>query len=201
MRIQSHSARPLRDSGSPLTPDSDFFATDGPAPFGFVEDGEVEDYVITGGTLPVSISGFESRKTREGLEVSWSTVSETENVGFYLWNYAGGELELLTPDMIPSKTGDAAHPQDYSYTIRRSKGSQIGKLAITAVDNRGKEEMYGLFGIDATYGRGDASTPIDWAGHSHCCRSAACDAGLPAQWARPGGLIAEAPTRWQRTSW
>ena len=106
--------------------DSDFFTTDGPAPFGFAEDGEVEDYVITAGTLPVSISGFETRKTREGLEVSWSTVSETENVGFYLWNYAGGELELLTPDMIPSKTGDAAHPQDYSYTIPRSQGSNIG---------------------------------------------------------------------------
>ena len=141
-----------------------FFTEAGPSPFAYASDGEVEDHSLEAGTLPVSISGFETIESRSGLEVRWSTVSETENVGFYLWNYSGGELELLTPKMIPSKATDAANPQDYSYTIPRSQGSDIGRLAITAVDNRGKEEMYGLFDIDASYGRDDASTPIDWQG-------------------------------------
>jgi hypothetical protein len=141
-----------------------FFSTSGPSPFGYASDGEVEDHVISAGTLPVSISGFETRKGRKGLEVHWSTVSETENVGFYLWNYRGGDLQLLTPDMIPSKAIDAAHPQDYRYTIPASESSRIGQLAITAVDNRGKEQMYGLFDAGQRYGRDDASSAIPWDG-------------------------------------
>lgn len=133
-----------------------------PAPWGFQADGEVEDHELTAGTLPVSISGFEARETREGLNVSWSTVSETENVGFYLWGYDGREMTLLTPDMIPSKTGDAAHPQDYSHSLTNEQRAGIDQLAITAVDNRGNEEMYGLFDIDERYGRSDASTAIPW---------------------------------------
>jgi hypothetical protein len=127
-----------------------------------VSNGEVEDVLIDTGTLPVSISGFETVETRGGLEVRWSTVSETENVGFHLWNFSGGTLEPVTSQLIPSKTSDAAHPQSYSYTIPRAEAKSIGQLAITAVDNRGNEEMYGLFEIGRTYGRDDASTPIAW---------------------------------------
>jgi hypothetical protein len=150
------------DTGTDLDTGTGFFTTAGPAPFGFVEDGEVEDHVIPESTLPVSISGFETFETRRGIEVRWSTVSETENMGFHLWNFSGGTLEPLTADLIPSKTSDAADPQQYSYMIPRAEAKRIGQLAITAVDNRGSEEMYGLFELGQAYGRDDASTPIAW---------------------------------------
>lgn len=145
-----------------VSTDSSFLSSQGPTPVGEADDGEVEDHVLAAKSLPVSISGFETIETGKGLEVRWSTVSETENIGFHLWNYTGDRIEPLTSDLIPSGTADAVHPQNYSYTIPSSKASRIGRLAITAVDNRGNEEMYGLFDIGQRYGRDDASTPIPW---------------------------------------
>ena len=83
-------------------PGSGFFDSSGPAPFGIAEDGEVEDHRVPADTLPVSISAFESAVSKRGLDVSWTTVSETENIGFYIWADTGKNFELLTEKMIPS---------------------------------------------------------------------------------------------------
>ncbi|MGY6630472.1 MAG: hypothetical protein ACXIUL_05615, partial [Wenzhouxiangella sp.] len=85
----------------------DDFGTD-PSPLGFLDDGEVEDWFMEAGTVPVSIHAFESRFVRGGLEVSWSTASETHNQGFYLWGERGdGQFELLLPEMIVSEASGA----------------------------------------------------------------------------------------------
>lgn len=141
-----------------------FFTASGPTPFGYAADGEVEDHMIEPDTLPVSISSFESRHTREGLEVSWTTVSETENIGFYIWGDRGDGLDLLTEQMIISTADDLAHPQSYSVTIPGIGAGKVNELAITAVDNRGREKMYGLYQADDAYGRRGEPEPVDWAG-------------------------------------
>jgi len=135
-----------------------------PAPFGYQEDGEVEDHIIAEGTLPVSISAFESSQTRSGLTVTWNTVSETQNAGFYVWGDTGSEFRLLTPEMVASKPSDIARQQTYTIDIDARLAQGVQSLVVSAVDLRGKEEMYGLFSVDRVYGREAASSPIDWAG-------------------------------------
>ncbi|MBB6087582.1 putative repeat protein (TIGR01451 family) [Wenzhouxiangella marina] len=134
-----------------------------PSPFGFQTDGEVEDHLMDSGTIPVSIHAFESTFTREGLEVRWSTASETNNQGFYVWGVTrGGGLELLTPEMIPSKAEGIVEPQHYTEVIRGVSRGEIGDLVITAVDNFGAEEMYGYFRVGGAFGRENDADQIDW---------------------------------------
>ncbi len=138
-----------------------FFTANGPTPYGTALDGEIEDHTIEPGSLPVAISHFESRLTRAGLEVSWTTVSETENIGFYLWGDRGDGLDLLHEEMVPSAAVDFATPQHYSITLP-IRGS-VDQLAITAVDTRGREKMYGLYRTGESFGRAGAAEPVDWA--------------------------------------
>ncbi len=144
--------------------DSGFFSAGGPAPFGTAEDGEIEDHRVPPGTVPVGIHAFESRSVPEGIEVSWSTVSENENVGFYLWGDNGQQFELLTPEMIPAKAGDVMTSREYAVTIPAKAVQNVQDLIITAVDQSGKEEMYGMFSIGGAYGRDALAAPIDWTG-------------------------------------
>lgn len=138
-----------------------FFTANGPLPYGTALDGEIEDHTIEPETLPVSISHFESRQTRAGLEISWTTVSETENIGFYLWGDSGDGLDLLHPDLIPSAAIDFATPQHYSITL--PVRAAVDQLAITAVDTRGREKMYGLYPTGQSHGRMGVAAPVDWA--------------------------------------
>jgi|GEM_PF-1735949 len=139
-----------------------FFSSAGPLPTGRQENGEVEDYLLEAGTLPVSISAFDSQVTRSGLEVSWTTVSETENIGFYIWADTGRSFELLTEKMIPSTATDAVGVNHYSVTLKSREALAAKSLSITAVDVRGEEEMYGLFDVGNAYGREAATAAIPW---------------------------------------
>jgi len=145
------------------TDSSNGFFSD-PSPFGFQTNGEVEDHLLDAGTIPVSIHAFESAFTREGLEIRWSTASETNNQGFYVWGVGrDGRLELLTPEMVPSKAEGIVEPQHYTEVIRGVSRGDIGDLVITAVDNFGAEEMYGYFRVGGAFGRENDSDRIDWA--------------------------------------
>jgi len=136
----------------------------GPLPSGNAEDGEVEDHRLDAGTVPVGIHAFESRSRNGNVEVSWSTVSESENIGFYIWGDNGRQFELLTPEMIPAKAGDLMTSRDYSVTLSSKAVQNVQDLVITAVDQNGKEEMYGMFSIGGAYGRDALAAPIDWTG-------------------------------------
>lgn len=148
-------------------PEINFFSNavgSGPVPFGRVEDGEVEDHIIDPGTIPVSIHAFESQFTREGLEVVWSTASETTNKGFFIWGETSrGGFELLTPEMIHSTATDLVKPQQYRVVIPGLRAGSIRDLVITAVDYSGNEDMYGYFRVGDAYGQENPADPIDWA--------------------------------------
>ena len=133
-----------------------------PLPNGRQENGEVEDYRLDAGSLPVSISSFDSAKTKNGLKVSWTTVSETENIGFHIWADNGRKLELLSKEMIPSTATDAVGVNHYSVTLSSRAAMSAESLLITAVDSRGGEEMYGQFDIGTGYGRIATPTAIPW---------------------------------------
>jgi sulfur carrier protein ThiS len=119
---------------------------------------------LSPGTVPVGIHAFTSRSVASGLEISWSTVSENENIGFYIWGDNGRQFELLTPEMIPAQAGDVMTSREYSATLSSKAVQNVQDLVITAVDQNGKEEMYGMFSIGGAYGRDAIAAPIDWAG-------------------------------------
>ena len=129
---------------------------------GFASDGEVEDYLISNESLPVSIHSFDSRFTKEGLVIEWGTVSETRNVGFSVWGDIGNGLELLTPEMIPGKAVDPVRPHRYEVTVPGVFKGQVDDLAVTAVDHDGDEEVFGLFEAGQAYGKKVDPAPLAW---------------------------------------
>jgi hypothetical protein len=140
-----------------------FLQESGPTPYCFADDGEVEDHKLEVGQLPASIHAFESAWTENGLEITWGTVSETENVGFYIWGFDGEELHLLTPELIPSEAMDAVTPHQYRFVIADEKVRSMQSLAVTALDIYGTEEIFGMYKVDGAFGRESVAAPIDWA--------------------------------------
>lgn len=130
---------------------------------GGLNSGEVQDHLLQNvGTLPVSISSFTSAFTAEGLEVSWSTVSETRNVGFHIWGDRGRGLEQLNVELVPSEVGDPGEPRSYALVIPGIAEGDVNNLAVTAVDFSGDEEVYGLFEPGHDYGRQAKPATIKW---------------------------------------
>jgi hypothetical protein len=127
-----------------------------------MESGEVEDYTVTIGTLPVSIAGFDSRYTEKGLQISWVTASETRNAGFLLLGDFGEGMQQLNAELIPAQAGDALTPRTYTVDIPDVERGSARSLAVTAVDFNGKEDIYGVFEAERHYGQFVEVEPIDW---------------------------------------
>lgn len=148
-----------------ISTDTDtFLRENGPSPAGPAIDGEVEDWLIPEETLPVSISAFESRFIGNGLQVNWSTVSETRNAGFYIWGDKGEGPVLLHGDMVSSAASDAVTPHDYSLFIPGLREGDVRELSISAIDYNGKEKVYGTFEPGRSIGRSLPPATIDWRG-------------------------------------
>jgi len=142
---------------------TDWTSSAGASPQGDASDGEVEDHRISSaGTLPVSVIGFESEMNGDGLVLRWTTASETHNAGFHIWADYGRGLERLTERAIPSQSGDAATSRQYETVLEGIEGAGIRSLALSAIDFRGKEEFYGRFSPDRSFGTGQTVAEIDW---------------------------------------
>ena len=133
-----------------------------PGNTGPANNGEVEDIQIDNSTLPVSVASFSSFDGANGLEVRWSTVSETRNAGFYLWGDRGNGVELLTPEPIPAEPGDPLTPRSYQLALPGVRADELTDLALSAVDYQGDEEVYGLFQPGRAYGEQANPAPIQW---------------------------------------
>lgn len=70
------------------------------------------DYLI-----PVELTSFNAQTSEEGVRLSWSTGSETENLGFHVYrsNSVNGEYLKLTRDIIPGLV-NSAEGATYSWT-------------------------------------------------------------------------------------
>lgn len=146
-----------------ISNDPDMFDTFLLSSFLGMDSGEVEDYLLPGVTsLPVSISSFDSRYTNDGLELTWATVSETHNLGFHVWGDKGNGPERLTPDLVPSDSGDALTPRTYKLVLPGVVPGEVTDLAVTAVDFEGEEDVYGMFQPEQKYGQKLAPAPIPW---------------------------------------
>jgi len=129
------------------------------SPTGLAPNGEVEDYPITAGTLPVTVAWVETALERGGLAVRFMTATEHQNAGFRIWGLdARGERTLL--GKIPSKVVDSFAPQ--SYELRVGAGGFVA-VEIEDVGTNGKNRLHGPFAIGTTAGRRPEVEAIDWA--------------------------------------
>lgn len=132
---------------------------------GIATDGEVEDYVFTADSLPVTLNAFVSELTGAGdLTVQWQTASETDNVGFELWGLVQGEWQPLS-ELVESKGMSSALPK--SYEIRVSAPPGLSSVQLVDYDSRGRAEKFGPFRLGDSHGEVQPVERIDWSGPRH----------------------------------
>ena len=132
----------------------------GLSPTGLAADGEVEDYVVDAGTVPVTLASFEATREGKAVRFVWSTATETGNVGFNLYLETKAGRERLNGELIPSNVVDSQVPQDYAYLAEAVKGDVF---FIEDVDIFGGTELHGPFSVGQAYGERPQPEPIDWA--------------------------------------
>jgi len=123
-------------------------------------DGEVEDYEIPSGTLPVTIARVESSLAGADVEVRWTTATESSNAGFRVWGVtAAGGYRLL--GRVPSKRPDGFLPQRYELSAR---ATDLVAVAIEDVSLFGESRLHGPFTLGREVGREPEVERIDWPG-------------------------------------
>ncbi len=83
---------------------------------GFAPDGEVEDYFLDI-LIPVELSSFNAASMNGAVELTWTTQSETENLGFHLYRNESenGSYRQITRALIPG-AGSSQTVHHYHYT-------------------------------------------------------------------------------------
>jgi hypothetical protein len=90
-------------------------------------------------SLPVTLSLFKAEPSSGGVSLSWSTQSELENEGFYLYRRAAkqaSDWQLLTAALIPGQ-GNTSEKTDYSYFDRLVKAGQTYEYLLESVSLAG----------------------------------------------------------------
>lgn len=128
-------------------------------PSGPAIDGEVEDYPIPAGFLPVVLASFSSQQLGRTTDFSWSTATETFNVGFQLYEDLNGVKTSISGGSIPSKCVNCLEPQNYQARLT-TQGA--GPFWLAEVDTSGRETFYGPFAMGETYGKQPTPHPIPW---------------------------------------
>ena len=159
----------------------------------YAPDGEVEDYQITAGSLPVTLSSFHADRDRGRLDVSWTTETETSTVGYALLARNGKEWQRIVPDLVPAHAVDSLTPQRYEVSVDDGGWSE---LVLEDWDVYGKATRRGPFAVGETYGREPEVQKIDWAAiraENDAATSPAVTGRSQAVSARfmPGAILAE----------
>ncbi len=109
---------------------------------------------------PVTLSSFSSSYSDGGLQLDWSTSTETINMGFNIYAYIEGERVILNDQLIPSNAPNSVEPQYYEHVVFiPDNTTQIG---ISSVDINGHEDYFGPYEVGGSYGVEPLSSEIDW---------------------------------------
>ena len=121
--------------------------------------GEVEDYRIDAGTLPVTVARVESESDGGRLTVRWTTSTESANAFFQVWGRtADGAWHLL--DRVPSQDPDSFEPRHYQTTV---DGIGIEAIKVEDMSLFGDRREHGPFPVGVPAGEEPQGAPIDWA--------------------------------------
>jgi hypothetical protein len=128
-------------TGNGFTSFSDFFSGNGGTP------------------TPVTLSYFKSERQGNTVNFTWSTATETGNIGFNLYVETDGLKTQINDQLIPSNAVDSLERQDYSFSAEVTGDI----FHVEEVSVFGDANQHGPFQLGQEYGGLLDVTPIDWA--------------------------------------
>ncbi len=94
--------------------------------------------VRSGGALPVSLSHFRAEHTEASVVLKWTTESEVDNAGFYIYRSQtkDGEFKVVNPTMIQG-AGTTGERNEYTWTDATAKPNTVYYYRIEDVSHAG----------------------------------------------------------------
>jgi hypothetical protein len=99
-------------------------------------------YRYTPTPLPVTLSSFHAELDGGKLRFTWTTDTETENVGFYVFGLVGEEWVPVHPHLVPTQNGNSVMPLTYSF---EADAVDADAFLLVDVDTKGREHVHGPF--------------------------------------------------------
>ena len=95
-----------------------------------------------GGTLPVTLSFFRAELTSRGVMLKWTTESEVDNAGFYIYRSEtkDEEFKVLNPIMIQG-AGTTGERNKYTWTDTTAKPNTVYYYRIEDVSHAGVHQV------------------------------------------------------------
>ncbi len=92
--------------------------------------------------LPVTLSHFRAEHTDAGVVLKWTTESEVDNAGFYIYRSEtkDGEFKVVNPTMIQG-AGTTGERNEYTWTDTSAKPNTVYYYRIEDVSHAGKHEQ------------------------------------------------------------
>ncbi|MCA9564388.1 MAG: proprotein convertase P-domain-containing protein, partial [Myxococcales bacterium] len=144
-----------------ITTDPSFFSDASPQPTGQVRDGEIEDFTVAAGSLPVTLARVESvRLSAEQVRVDFGTATHAGTMGFQVLQAdESGALRALTRQWLLTEDISSTKPADYSVGVdtRSSEPLWIEELAVN-----GRRERFGPYPIGVSSGARLQLQPAAW---------------------------------------
>lgn len=129
---------------------------------GLFDDPRLQDIVsctTSISTTPVTVASVGSRRTGGGVEVAWTTATETANVGFNVYVESADGWRKVNDELILSQGGDSFFPTDYRFALPRTEATQF---LIEDVDASGGTRRHGPYEIGTHSGHRPELERIDW---------------------------------------
>ena len=102
----------------------------------------IKIYLKGGGEpLPVSLSNFRAAHTDTGVILNWTTESEVDNAGFYIYRSEtkDGEFKIVNPTMIQG-AGTTGERNEYTWTDTTAKPNTVYYYQIEDVSHAGERK-------------------------------------------------------------
>ena len=98
-----------------------------------------------GGALPVVLSEFRAEHTEAGVVLKWTTESEVDNAGFYIYRSEtkDGEFKVVNPTMIQG-AGTTGERNEYTWTDSSAKPNTVYYYRIEDVSHAGVREQLAI---------------------------------------------------------
>ncbi|MDZ7270725.1 MAG: GEVED domain-containing protein [candidate division KSB1 bacterium] len=111
---------------------------------GLAENGEVEDYFLLDGQVPVEMNLLKAIAYNDRVKIQWVTQSETENLGFSVMRavHEAGPYERITSSLIPG-AGTTQVMHSYEYVDRTVTAGQTYYYKVVDVDLKGNVGEHG----------------------------------------------------------
>ncbi len=98
--------------------------------------------IESGGALPVQLSHFRTDRTDAGVILKWTTESEVENAGFYIYRSQtkNGEFQVVNPTMIQG-AGTSGERNTYTWKDTTAKPNTVYYYRIEDVSHAGVRQQ------------------------------------------------------------